>query len=1086
MKKAAFMSLHNDLASVWGHLLLRNHVPVVLREIIGQHALQSASQENGTHTDKCFHEIVIWIRLIYDLQRCYLTGYTIGTSEIPPQIASCLLPVDLLFSSILYLIGIKTRTFPSQTTLMTKEFVRRRLILAQTVLSGLRLMLCHKSFLNGNEKRRLQSTIDGAWKDDNLGGAECCIVQLVFAAMIDILNEVDHLDAYHVERENARLPMILTGLYPLDVRPELCVTPLIHALAEAEDDWIHAYCLLYDTIWSAECALTQRYLDLRRHYGTNTLDPSLVENDEIIEQLYHQRSSLIISAFHFKGAVVPSNGIMESLVITLLDWDTSLDSFVSRQDSILQRRMSLPPSVSKVPNYGKHVAEIRPYLEVAMRSFTIWLTERKAITVSNSSITTQLSPTPSQIRDWVDKIASPDAALYSKPLEGPDLPVYIVDCPKLHAIPKKYIVYQLRWSDKWAFESMQEDAPLVNWKEGVQCPSCASSQKIKCARLIEPLRKPSREFQRTQEEQNPSPYLGQSTHSNTMASSSVASYSITDVNSTDHSSLEHDRGIGLATTISQTRSDPGTSQHTQAQLPNYTETPISPIEISSQPQFIRPYGSNIPDPPVSPLADSFNIQLPMSVSSRLSMNLPIPVHTPSSADFLQEDITTRSAQFEAGRARPDLPSGASTWAAESSTKLKLSSRSARIASSMRRRPSAKDKGTTTLPKDLAFVFSSSGNSLLLWDKAGSNVTRFDIPINPASNTRGCRYSIEGVEAVAAGEKKCAIITTTDTFRRRLVVFNGMETECESELEFEVSGRCHGVCIAVSKDDKNVAVSTCDKIELFSLDGSLQRMVFDQKTDVYELHGALSHPASSPTSATHPSSKGLTSRLSDDEHQPAIVSHRLNFSPDSHRLISATQFDNHEVSINVWDMSRRPVTSISERPRTFKLPPWVLNDGDLTSIFFDPLRRCALVTAFVGKEYPLLIPFPGYAALHNETYSTKIICAAQSPSGSTVVVANAMTEIILFEYSSRGTLNPRKLKKVSHKIPHGVFRPGAMEMCMPREDLLRMFWVRDGKFVVRSVWLGGREEVRDGDLRGEYERVAREVRVGIAELDGCGV
>lgn len=226
---------------------------------------------------------------------------------------------------------------------------------------------------------------------------------------------------------------------------------------------------------------------------------------------------------------------------------------------------------------------------------------------------------------------------------------------------------------------------------------------------------------------------------------------------------------------------------------------------------------------------------------------------------------------------------------------------------------------------------------------------------------------------------------------------------------------------------------------------------------------------------------------DYDSQPTIVSRKLNFSPDSARLISATQFSNHHVSINVWDMTRQPVAPISSHPRTFKLPPWVLNDGDLTSIFFNPSRRSALVTAFIGKEYPLLIPFPGYAALHNETYSTKIVCAAQSPSGALFVVANAMTEIILFEYTTRATLNPRKLKKVSNKIPHAVFKPGALTMCFSREDLLRVFWVRDGRMVCREVGLGGREEVRDGDLRAVWEGVGRdEGRRVVAELDGGSV
>jgi hypothetical protein len=40
----------------------------------------------------------------------------------------------------------------------------------------------------------------------------------------------------------------------------------------------------------------------------------------------------------------------------------------------------------------------------------------------------------------------------TRELEGPTLPLYIVDCPKLHVLPKKVLEYKLRWSDKWAYE----------------------------------------------------------------------------------------------------------------------------------------------------------------------------------------------------------------------------------------------------------------------------------------------------------------------------------------------------------------------------------------------------------------------------------------------------------------------------------------------------------------------------------------------------------------------------------------------------------------------------------------------------------
>ena len=208
-------SHHRNLAAVWDHLQGRNDISGTLREVIGQHALQHTFRGDEAQTSGENYETIIWIKIIYDLQRCYLSGITTGTTEIPSQILPCLLPHELLFSSILYLINTKVRTFPSQTTLMTKEFTRPRLILVQTILSGLRLLLLHKDHVSLHQKRSLQAAINEAWRDDHLRGVECCMVQQVFAAMLDVMNESDHVDAYRVERENARLPTYTSGL----VRP---------------------------------------------------------------------------------------------------------------------------------------------------------------------------------------------------------------------------------------------------------------------------------------------------------------------------------------------------------------------------------------------------------------------------------------------------------------------------------------------------------------------------------------------------------------------------------------------------------------------------------------------------------------------------------------------------------------------------------------------------------------------------------------------------------------------------------------------------------------------------------------------------
>jgi hypothetical protein len=206
------MSQHSNLATGWEHLLGRNDLPKVLCEIIGQHALQCTLLEREPQPNYKAHDSIIWIKIIFDLQRCYMIGHTTSASDIPSQSSKCLLPPDLLLSSTLYLISVKSRITSSETTLVTQELVHRRLILAQAILSGLRLLLWHKECLSLHDKWRLQKAITDAWKDDNMRDIECCIVQQIFPAMMDVMKDSNHVEAYRIERENARLPTYDSGL----------------------------------------------------------------------------------------------------------------------------------------------------------------------------------------------------------------------------------------------------------------------------------------------------------------------------------------------------------------------------------------------------------------------------------------------------------------------------------------------------------------------------------------------------------------------------------------------------------------------------------------------------------------------------------------------------------------------------------------------------------------------------------------------------------------------------------------------------------------------------------------------------------
>ncbi|KAF2180176.1 hypothetical protein K469DRAFT_639939 [Zopfia rhizophila CBS 207.26] len=1102
------MSLHKSLADVWQHLQGRHDVSNILREIIGQHAVDSTLQDDASQSTEESIRTVIWIKTIFDLQRCYLSGNATGISDCPPYVLSCLLPSELLFSSILYLVNVKSRLFPSQTTLMTREFTRPRHILAQTLLSGLRLLLLKKDSVAAHDKRRLQAAINTAWQHNRLHGVERFIVSDVFAAILDSLNEPSRDNSYMQEWANARLPTYAAGLYPLDIRPETFVTSLIHGTME--EDWIDAYWVLFDCLWAVESAVTQRYVDLRRQSGVAGSNQFGPDTDETLEQLYHTRTSLITTVFHITGPMTPPPSLLDSLAITLLDWSEDLDSFLTRQDSLLQQRSPIRPSPSRTQSYGRHVFEMSSYFENALKGFSIWLANRRSgyeqFSIRRTGVTA--NDLQEMVREWIMRMTSTNVETQTMDLEGPLLPVYSVDCPKLHAIPKKFLEYKLRWCDKWAYESIQENSPIINWKEGVQCPSCGPGEnsKIKCARLMEPFQHLSTALEHLHfDDYSLSQYSVGDSGSYDAATGSGASHSASEPESVAISLLSQSTmAVSIPSHVSKPSGSIDISLQSSGQPPGYTESPISPAAFSPVTQ--RSQGSYFMDSPVSPFQESLNVPIPMA--SRMSMELPIPVNAPSIPESIPENISA-SAPSDISSIRLNTPSTDSMFSGVSVPKMKSPSRTVRIANSIRRKPTMKDKEMFPLPKDPSFLFSTSGHSLLLWGKGGNNLIRFDIPSNDTSSIQGCKYEIAGIEAAAAGNHKCAIIAVTGQ-KRRLVIYDGINLTPEWEIGLETTGRIGEICLAVSKNDKFVATSMNNQIQIYKLEDGIKAVSFHHQIHVYELRGGISHRRTIPVGRVKSDeslpehlkteagwfgeqAKGLSSKevAEEQQRQGAIISRRLYFSTDSTKLVVATQLGDHHVYVDVWDCTREPVSTISEHSRSFKLPPWTLNDGDLTCVFYDSMRRSAILTAFLGKEYPMLIPFPGYDTLQNETFSTKVVHAAQSPSGTTFTVVNAMTEIIQFEYTAKGTLSPRKLKKAAGKISTSVFKPGSIALAMPLENCLQVFWVKDGKCMLRNIKIGTGETFRDYDIRPHYDRlmsfknkpvIARAPTLRIPELD----
>lgn len=64
-----------------------------------------------------------------------------------------------------------------------------------------------------------------------------------------------------------------------------------------------------------------------------------------------------------------------------------------------------------------------------------------------------------------------------------------------------------------------------------------------------------------------------------------------------------------------------------------------------------------------------------------------------------------------------------------------------------------------LTSDARFGFSTSGKSLLVWVANGNWVMRFDIPVIGGEKQQSHRYNVSGVQFVAMGSQRCAMIAS---------------------------------------------------------------------------------------------------------------------------------------------------------------------------------------------------------------------------------------------------------------------------------------------------------------------------------------
>ncbi|KAE8386386.1 hypothetical protein BDV23DRAFT_163264 [Aspergillus alliaceus] len=381
-------------------------------------------------------------------------------------------------------------------------------------------------------------------------------------------------------------------------------------------------------------------------------------------------------------------------------------------------------------------------------------------------------------------------------------------------------------------------------------------------------------------------------------------------------------------------------------------------------------------------------------------------------------------------------------------------------SSLFRRVSAK---RNQLPREPRFCFSASGRSLLLWGVGSNWVSRFEISSVGGHKPKGYRYDVSGVQYVAAGDKRCAVIAAVGE-HYELLVFKGSGPSPEAHLPIEIHHpSLPPIHMIMSRDDRYVAFTLKNEARVYELiPNGIRRVSFGGSGDASASLCELSHaPNRIPTTLGNDVIRG---------EQEAIIERKLQFSVDGKYFVIATHLKDSNAYVDVWDLSLKRWDTVPGRSRSFRLSHRTTNNKDLTCVFYDTIHHAVLLPAFFEREFPTSSSIADKDVL-NDPANTRIIHAAQSSSGSQFTIANGMNQIYLFDTKASGTLRVTRLKKAAHKISSSVFRPGYLTLSFPQDDEVLLFWMDSGKLMLRMVRLHeGTQTSKDYDLRSDFDRL----------------
>jgi hypothetical protein len=174
---------HQAFAAIWIQLQARTDIGNILRELIGQHSLESSVLvDNSDELLNSSLRLIVFVKVIFDLQRTYSQCST-PSSESPR-----LLQPRQLFLALIYLLRLKSRVFcRSEDTSI--QYATQRSFLAQALVSGIRALWLRKCPFPEDDIFQLRDTFNEVWNGDVLNYLDGFLIRILRRMILEGLSD---------------------------------------------------------------------------------------------------------------------------------------------------------------------------------------------------------------------------------------------------------------------------------------------------------------------------------------------------------------------------------------------------------------------------------------------------------------------------------------------------------------------------------------------------------------------------------------------------------------------------------------------------------------------------------------------------------------------------------------------------------------------------------------------------------------------------------------------------------------------------------------------------------------------------------